>query len=342
MIDQSIRATSIGASEVASILGMDPRRTPFHTWALKTGKISPDPPTPRMWAGKKMERFIAEQLYAEAAERPVRWMDITYQHPVRQFQCCTPDAMSWKGDFQTLKNIEPPDAMRLVECKNVSWDQAADWGDAGSDQVPQRILLQCHWQMSCMGLVSQVDIAAFFGGNTFKIFPVMYDKDIETTLLTECEKWHRRYIIEGVEPEITFGEGARRYLRERFPRNIADMRAATEKDRVLVDQYTLACLDFASAEQGKEIAGNKLRLAIGDHDGIEGLVTYRKDKDSMGTDWESIARNVWKNWCEERNVTLDPIHWNGEWTELISAHQIVTREGPRKLRLIETRKRKTA
>jgi predicted phage-related endonuclease len=56
-----------GASEIASLLHCHPDLTLMHLWALKAGKIDPEPENPAMRRGKLLEAPALEML---AAERP--------------------------------------------------------------------------------------------------------------------------------------------------------------------------------------------------------------------------------------------------------------------------------
>lgn len=320
MTDTIDRSTGLGGTDISAIVGLSPYKTPFDVWAEKTGQVSPKPPNKRMRFGKMLEQVIATMYCAEMEERDgqqwsVVWEDQPQRRLDRPWQIFTPD-----GVVALAKRVQYG-----IDCKNVSLDQFHQWGTAGTDEVPEHIACQFHWYMSATEL-PRWDAAVLLGGNDLKIYTVMHDPEIEAVLLEQGESWWKKHIIEGVQPEIGAGEGARRYLRERFPRNIADMRPATVEDQELVRQYAHASEVFSAAEAAKESTGNRLRLAIGEHDGIEGLATLKKDRDSMGTDFEALA---WYLQEEDR-------------VRLTREHQIVTREGPRKLRLIESRKRKSA
>jgi hypothetical protein len=74
-----------------------------------------------------------------------------------------------------------------------------------------------------------------------------------------------------------------------------------------------------AAEEEKKLAEVQLKARLGDAEGFEGLCTYRKNKDSVGPDWEKIA------------LAIDA----QKATQLARAPEYltVTREGARVLRL---------
>lgn len=127
MIDHAVRARGIGGSEIAAILGLDPRRDAYSVWAEKLGLVRRKPPNERMEAGKFLEQGIAH-WYAARTHRQVSWCDETTCHPDREWQVATPDA---------LIGIDGPWAPWAggLDCKNVAFDQRDKWGESGTDAV---------------------------------------------------------------------------------------------------------------------------------------------------------------------------------------------------------------
>src|SRR5262249_36732423 len=163
----------IGGSEIAAILGMDPRRDAYSVYVEKLGLIRRPAPGARMRWGKRIEQCIA-QAYAEETNQQVEWIDETRVNRDREWQVCTPDAMV----------VDPNAAawgrryIRGVDAKNVAWDQAHLWGEPGTDSVPDPIFLQCQWYCSAEDL-PWWDVAALFGGNDLRIYPIKRDPEIE-------------------------------------------------------------------------------------------------------------------------------------------------------------------
>lgn len=346
-IDQAIRSQGIGASEIAAVCGLDPRQDSYGLWLRKRGLVSDPEPTPRMRAGKKVERVIAE-LYAEENNRDfipspmtpdpssdkgfVAWIDTTQVNPDRPFQVYTPDAFC--GDIRT------PQIKYYfgLDCKNVAWDQQKHWGEPGTDDVPEHILTQCHWSMSASEL-ERWDVAAFFGGWDLRVFTVRKDAEIERILLAHAEDWWRRHMIEGIEPDITASETAGRYLRERFPKNRLNLRLATEPEESMLENYSLAKREREKWTKETADWQTKLEHAIGEHDGLEcarGKVTYKLCKDTVGTDWEGVAKDllaVLANPLRDMNGNcIEEIRGNADsyLASIVANHQIVTKRGSRR------------
>lgn len=296
MIDQELRSKGIGASEIAAIVGLDPRRGPFDIWAQKLGKVSPQLPDARMRAGKKMERVIAE-LYADETHQQVEWYDITFKHPARTWQVYTPDAFVMDGSV--VYSIEFG-----LECKAVAWDQAHHWGEPGTDQIPPWYLTQCHWSMSASGY-HRWDVAAFFGGFDLRVYTVRKDPEIESALLASGERFWSRHIVDGIEPEIGGTDTAARYLRERFPRPTQNLREATPEELEMALQYRDADDVYRLAEKKRDDLKARLSERIGDAEGITfpgGKITYKLVKGCTYTVTKEPSRRFVPKF-EERKTT---------------------------------------
>jgi putative phage-type endonuclease len=340
MIDQSIRSKGIGASEIGAIVGLDPRRGPFDIWAEKLGKVSPREPDARMRAGKNMERVIAE-LYAEETGIAVNWVDTTFSatEAGRQWQVYTPDAIT---------DHERPNYG--VECKNVAWDQANHWGEPGTDEIPAWYLTQLHWSMSASGF-ERWDCAAFFGGNDLRIYTAHKDAEIERALLEAGEKFWRKHILEGIEPEIGATETAARYLRERFSHETSKLRVATEEEITQIAEYINHKELRDHYEEQTEIAANRLKEMIGDAEGLivnptdkfnrSGKITYRRSKDTMGTNWEDVVSCLRAGLQEIVTIEQIPLVANLIKTA-ISINEEVVKQGSRRLLPKFDEKRRTA
>lgn len=304
MTDPSIRSTGIGGTDISAIMGLSPYKTAFDVWALKRGLISEPPPSKRMHFGKLLEQVIASEYCREMAQRTgqiwrdssshvepwiadwvVSWDDNTRVNLCRPWQLYTPDAWA-------IPVGGPYTNRRGLDCKNVSLDQAHHWGEEGTDDIPVWILCQFHWYMSASG-VGQWDAAMLLGGNNFRIYSVHRDEEIEAVLLETGERWWKRHIVDGIEPEIGASAGAKEYLRKRFPRSLGNIRAATATEENLLMEYAAVRTEFDYIEEQKLKLENEIKGAIGEADGITwpgGKVTWRKTKDRYETDWEAAAK----------------------------------------------------
>ena len=335
MIDHAIRSRGIGGSEIAAILGLDPRRDAFSVYAEKVGLVPHNyEPNDRMEAGKFLEQGIAA-WYAKRTGQEIEWCDTTRCHPDREWQVWSPDALVL-GNENGIAGIRRH--IGGVDAKNVSYDQSARWGEPGTDSVPDYIHLQCQWYASGEDL-PWWDVAACFGGNDLRIYRVNRDAQIEAAILEEAERFWRGNVLARVPPPPGPSPATVDALRQMFPRNVQALRCATAEEAQLLTDLKTANEEWEVVNRRCTEIENRLKLSIGEAEGLiagKYKLTWRREKDSTGPDWEKLARelalrlallqhkigaeNYPLEWCE----TIDQMAGSKEY-------QRTTRHGARKL-----------
>jgi predicted phage-related endonuclease len=304
------RTAGLGGTDIAAVVGAHPQKDAFCVYAEKTGLIDAvlnETNRRAMW-GTKLQRVIAE-AWSEITTRPHKWIDQTLQGQAADFQIYTPDGRSLApGDFRGL------------EVKTAGRDQAQYWGPSGTAIVPDHYFIQCCWYMSSADLPLW-DIAVLIAGADFRIYTLHRDRELETMLLEAAAEFWHNHVLARRPPAPGSGAASAEALKHLFPKNTESIRVATDQEACLMENLRTARERFDAAEATKKELEHALELAIGEADGLTyagGKVTWKKDRDSVGTNWERIARIACPN--EDRLA------------ELMAENQIVTRVGPRKLR----------
>lgn len=262
MIDTSLRSRGIGGSDIAAICGLDSRRDRFSVWAEKRGIAPPIVPTARMAWGKRIERVIAEAYSAETG-REVAWSDETVAHRERLWQVATPDAF-----------VIESGPVGGLDAKNIAWDQAARWGDPGTDDVPQAIYLQCLWYCSALEL-PWWDVAGLFGGHDLRIYRVSRDAEIESAILDEAGRFWVDHVVSGDPPAPGGTARSAEIIASLFPRAGQIMRPATEEEAGLMAALRAASARRKTAALEEEAAKQAVQLAIGDDLGLADIAGHR-------------------------------------------------------------------
>jgi predicted phage-related endonuclease len=277
-IDEAVRATGIGGTDIAAILGCDERRDAFSVWKQKRGELEREPPTPRMLLGKAFERGIL-QYYADLTGRELRYVDETLRHPSRPWMVYTPDALC----------IHEP---RGVDAKFVSWDQRFRWG-ATADDIPAYIQAQAWWYMAATDLPVW-DIAAVTSDGDPLFYTVERDGRIEAVMLAAAEEFYTRYLIGDETPALGASPETARWLKQAFPRHTAPKpRPATEPEVALLEEYAQARAEAKQTATEKTARENAIKFAIGDGAGLaweHGVFTWKATKDTRNVRWEDLAR----------------------------------------------------
>lgn len=343
MIDHELRSKGIGASEVAALLGLDPRRDAFSIWARKLNLIDEPESNIRMRKGRYFEQGIV-RWFSDETELSTEWWDQTMQHPTRTWQVATPDAFilerqEVEGGGSAMRRIAGVDA------KLIAHDQRDHWGDSGTVNVPDHYAIQCQWTCSALDY-PYWDIAAAIG-DELRVYRIHRDADIEAVLLETVERFWTENIIGRTQPPIGATQAAKDYIKKRFPKNVQPLRVATPEEVDLMIVYKDARERWDRMEKEYDPIENRIKMAIGEAEGlIHGpwRITFKKDADSMGTDWRAVAHELGQHLELVRSAHeyAQKIQDGSQFFETISAlpkaiadvekaHQIITRHGPRKL-----------
>lgn len=275
------RSTGIGASEVAALLGLDPRKTPLSLWLDKTGNAPPFEGNRFTEMGQRFEPVIAD-AYAEREGVELETCGTT-RHPDLPHVFATPDRRVVGTN-------------RLVECKAVFSPRImVAFGEDGTSDYPEHFAVQAMVQAAVMD-AEDVHLAALLGAD-LRVYRVPRDHDRERRLLDLIDAWWQRHIVGGERPPMDGSEAAKAYLDRLFPKNQrmlfeAETPGAIELVRRVLESHTAK----KAAEEEFEAAKQDLQFLIGDADGIHadgiGKVSWKRANGSLKTDWEAVAREL--------------------------------------------------
>lgn len=270
------RKKGIGASEAASVLGLNPYRTPLDVWMQKKGILETQE-TPAMRLGTRLEPVVAEmyQDYTGLILIPSG----TLVYPKNNILFATPDRIV-KGKNKGL------------EIKTANSRMAENWGEEGTDEIPQYYLIQC---VLCMAVTDlpEWDVAALIGGQDFKIYNIQRDIDLETSIIDRLLEWWETYIVGNREPDIDSSRVCADYLANKYPRNFKPLKEASDVEDGLLQRLEEVQYSKKSFEDQEESIKNLLKNSIGESDGIVGShwkATWKASKDGKKILWEDIAK----------------------------------------------------
>lgn len=260
---QQLRSRGIGASEIASIVGLNPWRSAHDVWLLKRGLVDSESNV-QSRMGQRIEACVLDE-YREETGATLAFPGTVF-HPEESWMLCTPDAF-----------VEAE--RRIVEVKCVGWRSAFHWGDE-EDAIPDYYRPQIAWQLEVLG-VAECHVAAWIGGSDFRIYTVRRSEALIAALIEAGRRFWFDHVLTGEPPTVDGTAGARRMLAELYPRNTKSLIKATSEHDALADTLERARVAFEEAEFVKKAAENRFIEAIGDADGIEGAdwkATYRATK----------------------------------------------------------------
>jgi len=268
-----IRKFGIGASEAAAVLGLSRYTTPLDIYIRKTTEGVSWPETQATRMGILLEPIVLDLYESD------------------------PEGGKVERNLPTVPSVDIPfmfaslDARRAdtgypVEAKTVGVRTMHEWGEPGTDQIPQEYLVQVTHQM-IVTKAQSADIAVLKGGQEFGIYHVAYDDELGQMVIEGLRQfWMRVEKREPPEPQ-TADEVGRLYRRSR--------EAAIEATPAIVDAV---CALLALRKQLKPLTKQEeeletqLKKFLTDRDTItingEVAATWRSAKESLRFDTKAF------------------------------------------------------
>ena len=154
------RLTGLGASEAATVLGLNPFQSPFGLWAEKTGHAEPDDLSENeaVEFGLRLEGPVIDAFAARTKRDCVPWAQFTsVRHPEYPWLRCTPDGLQTGGHGR--------DEDGTLQIKTTSAFNSADWHEG----IPLHYAVQCQVELAVLGL-NWGTLAVLIGGQRLKWF----------------------------------------------------------------------------------------------------------------------------------------------------------------------------
>ena len=169
------RKNYIGGSDLGAICGLNPYRTALDVYLDKTSDDIACETSPAMRWGTLLEDTIAKE-YAEVTGQTIEIEPNTIYHPEYEFLGANIDR--WVGDKEYV-----------LECKTAGFTRGKEWGEEGTDQIPESYLVQVAYYAAICA-VPKVDIAVLIGGQDFRIYTYERTKELEDKLIKiACNFW---------------------------------------------------------------------------------------------------------------------------------------------------------
>lgn len=279
------RANYLGATDTASHLGKG-FSSPLGVYNDKKGIANPEPDEDamfRMDVGNALEPLLGEYFTKETGINLVRVP--TLYHPDYPFIGANLDFLS-------------EDGKAVVETKTYGIGRHHEFGDEGTDDVPDGYHIQLTKQMGLAILNGYAVQGGFLyacsmGTQTRKIWTVPFDQEFFDLLIEKDVAFWRNHIEPGIAPEPMAKDEDR--LRLMYPDDDGSYVLATPED----DDLVMALLDASKARKVACDRFDSLKVRvidrIGSASGMESLygrVNYKAASGKNVTDWESVARGL--------------------------------------------------
>lgn len=239
------RERTIGSSEIVTVCGLNPYKTPLALWAEKTKKVQPDAENEAMRLGRHMEEFIGG-LFGRTKGVRMQAGKTLFRHADYDWASATPDFFCYN------KSAE----LELVECKNVGSHSAHHWQDGG---IPNAAHMQTIWQLGVCGL-ERGHIAALVGANVREFFTpeVTFDQSVFDQMLELGAKFME--MVKRDVPPDAFSGDAELLTELRRPQTGKEIELPQEAE-ALIRQHEIRA-DYAKQLEQQAFAAKDAKKSI--------------------------------------------------------------------------------
>ncbi len=268
-----VRDLGIGASECAAALGIGQYQTPIDIYLRKIGEGVPVPYSMPMRMGHLLEPIVLD-LYEEQAGAVDR-VQKTVQAVDHPFMFATPDAIHLAGSYP-------------VDAKTVGARSMHQWGEPGTDEVPQDYLVQVTHQMICTG-ARRADIAVLMAGQEFAVYPIEYDAELADMIVTGLRAFWQRVENRTPPEPVTLADVTSLYRASR-----ADAVEATPEIVQAIAELAVVREQVKAFEKREGELSLEIKRYLADRDtlthGGRTLATWRSAKPGQTLDVDALKR----------------------------------------------------
>lgn len=311
------RQVGIGGSDISALLGLSTFKSPLQLWMEKTGRGSDEPDEAaqeRMHWGVVLEDVVARH-YAQTRGVQVQRINAQMHHPDVKIAFTNIDRAviepgrraRWDANLGRVLG-----AQAILECKTAHAlaQNSADWGEAGTDEVPQAYWMQCQWYLGITRL-DEADLAVLFGGQKFVVYTIRRDQQIFDDMLNEADAWWKGYVVADIPPPPESEDDARRLWRSHVAgrERIVDSRTAAAVEDLVTIKGQIKNLEAREQE-----ARDLILPAFGDAEAISfagrRLATWKANRPGTKTDWKAAyedARSAIRSCNETFSAAIDGV-----------------------------------
>lgn len=184
------RRHHLGASEVATILGVNPYGSPYEVWAIKRGIIPPVPYNDAMQLGVDLEPALLD-----VAERDLGDLDrdVVVEHPELPLRATL--------DGRVVATGQPVE----IKTAGLMSGRPIGWGDEGDvvfdDQVPASYFIQVQVQLMCSGH-STAMLYALVPGRGIVKYRVRANREAQQLIADRSVEWWNNHMTQGNPPPL--------------------------------------------------------------------------------------------------------------------------------------------
>lgn len=284
------RSKGIGGSDVATVLGLNPYKTPLSLWEEKTGKTKGSPAGEAAYWGTTLEDVVAKEFSKRTGMKIQRVKFLLSTGEDGWMRGNIDRAIVNEQIAKTVRVNKPAKAAETglmlstdvgLECKTANAFMADKWGPSQEDeivsgkvvtehQIPLYYETQIQWYMAVTG-IKKFYVAVLIGGQDFRMYEVQRDEDVIKAIVEKCRAFWFEKVLADVAPDPINVDD----IKKLYSRDNGELKEASNDEAADIGELrTIKELQ----EQEKAVA-SRVILAIGEKTGLtiggQKAVTYK-------------------------------------------------------------------
>ncbi|MBS5492894.1 MAG: YqaJ viral recombinase family protein [Sutterella wadsworthensis] len=319
------RTKGIGGSDVATVLGLNPYKTPLQLWEEKTGKSKGHEAGEAAYWGTQLEDLVAKEFSKRTGMKVQRvnfmltagedgWMRGNLDRAIVNTDIA--------GRVSVLKSDKAAECGRLLstdvglECKTANQFMAEHWGDSQEQEIlagqvvtdhkiPLYYETQIQWYMAVTGL-RKFYVAVLIGGNDFRMYEVPRDEDVIQALVSQCEAFWKNNVLADVPPAPVNGEDIKKLYRK----DNGEMTEATNEEAADIGELRTLKERIKELQEQEKAVASRVIMAIGEKAelliGGAKAVTYKAMNSTRfsSTDFKKEHPDLYKDYAKTTSTRV--------------------------------------
>ncbi len=288
------RTKGIGGSDVATILGLNPYKTPLQLWEEKTGRSSGSAAVESAYWGTVLEGVVAKEFSQRTGMKvqKVNYMLSTGENGWMRGnidRAVVNPAIA--GRVSVLKQEKVEECGRLLstdiglECKTASVYMSEHWGDSQEAEIlngkvvtehkiPLYYETQIQWYMAVTG-IKTFYVAVLIGGQDFRLYEVKRDQEVIDAIVSKCKDFWDNNVLKDVTPAPINVDD----IKKMYSRDNGEMTEATNEQAIDIGELRNLKEQIKALKEQEEAVASRLIMAIGEKTGLmlggKKAVTYK-------------------------------------------------------------------
>lgn len=237
----------IGGSDISAIVGLNKYKTAVDVFLDKTSEVIEETTSEAAKWGNLLEDLLSKE-YAKKmgveVEKPIR----PVFHPEYEFLGANIDAYVNRGEY-------------IFECKTAGYRMADQWGEEGTDQIPESYLCQVAWY-SAITKAPKVDIAVLIGGQDFRVYTYTKNKEFEDKLISIGVNFWINNVQKNIPPVATNLHD----ISSLYPRGNGKELKATEEIIDKLNRFKMMNEEKSALEKTLEVIKKNIQEYMQDYD----------------------------------------------------------------------------